>query len=317
MPEVWTRRNVLALTAVAAVLTACRSEKPGAVASDGSVTVTHAFGETKIPKPPTRVVSAGLNDADDLLALGVVPVAITDWFGGEPFGVWPWAQARLGDATPAVLSLADGVQIEQIAAARPDLIVATTAGLDKDTYQALTAIAPTIAQSGRSAFFEPWRDQAALIGQATFPHDDMTTMVSDIDASLKKVKDDHPEFADKTVLMLDGRVDDAGARVTGPAWRRAFLTDMGLTLVDADGTIARDRLSRVLDSADVVIWTTESDEEQAALLADPIVAAARATTRKHTVFTGKELAGAIAYASVLSYPVVIDKLPPLIAAALS
>ena len=319
MPEVWTRRNVLALTATAtaALLTACRSEKPGAVASDGSVTVTHAFGETKIPKPPTRVVSAGLNDADDLLALGVVPVAITDWFGGEPFGVWPWAQARLGGATPAVLSLADGVQIEQIAAARPDLIVATNAGLDTDTYQALTAIAPTIAQSGRSAFFEPWRDQAALIGQATFHHDDMTTMVSDIDASLKKVKDDHPEFADKTVLMLDGRVDDAGARVTGPAWRRAFLTDMGLTLVDADGTIARDRLSRVLDSADVVIWTTESDEEQAALLADPIVAAARATTRKHTVFAGKELAGAIAYASVLSYPVVIDKLPPLIAAALS
>ncbi|TDL12077.1 ABC transporter substrate-binding protein [Mycolicibacterium obuense] len=319
MPEVWTRRNVLALTATAtaALLTACRSEKPGAVASDGSVTVTHAFGETKIPKPPTRVVSAGLNDADDLLALGVVPVAITDWFGGEPFGVWPWAQARLGGATPAVLSLADGVQIEQIAAARPDLIVATNAGLDQDTYQALTAIAPTIAQSGRSAFFEPWRDQAALIGQATFHHDDMTTMVSDIDASLKKVKDDHTEFADKTVLMLDGRVDDAGARVTGPAWRRAFLTDMGLTLVDADGTIARDRLSRVLDSADVVIWTTESDEEQAALLADPIVAAARATTRKHTVFAGKELAGAIAYASVLSYPLVVDKLPPLIAAALS
>ncbi|KKF03502.1 putative ABC transporter substrate-binding lipoprotein YhfQ precursor [Mycolicibacterium obuense] len=317
VPEVWTRRSVLALTATAALLTACRSEKPGAVASDGSVTVTHAFGETKIPKPPTRVVSAGLNDADDLLALGVVPVAITDWFGGEPFGVWPWAQARLGGATPAVLSLADGVQVEQIAAARPDLIVATNAGLDQDTYQALTAIAPTIAQSGRSAFFEPWRDQAALIGQATFHHDDMTKMVSDIDASLKKVKDDHPEFANKTVLLLDGRVDAGGARVTGPAWRRAFLTDMGLTLADADGTIAPDRLGQVLDSADVVIWATESDEEQAALLADPVIAASRATTRKHTVFTGKELAGAIAYASVLSYPVVIDKLPPMIATALS
>ncbi|MCG7597536.1 ABC transporter substrate-binding protein [Mycobacterium sp. PSTR-4-N] len=317
MPEVWTRRNVLALTAVAAVLTACRSEKPGAVASDGSVTVKHAFGETRIPRPPTRVVSAGLNDADDLLAVGVVPVAVTDWFGGQPFGVWPWAQAKLGGATPAVLSLADGLQIEQIAATRPDLIVATNAGLDQDTYQALTAIAPTIAQSGRDAFFEPWRDQAALIGQATFHHDDMTTMVSDIDASLKKVKDDHPEFANTTVLLLDGRVDDAGARVTGPAWRREFLTEMGLTLADADGTIARDRLAQVLDSADVVIWTTESDEEQAALLADPVVAASRAITRKHTVFTGKELAGAIAYASVLSYPVVIDKLPPMIATALS
>ncbi|WP_255506327.1 ABC transporter substrate-binding protein [Mycolicibacterium sp. 018/SC-01/001] len=305
------------MTAVAAVLTACRSEKPGAVASDGSVTVTHAFGQTKIPKAPTRVVSAGLNDADDLLAVGIVPVAITDWFGGEPFGVWPWAQSRLGGATPAVLSLADGVQVDQIAAAKPDLIVATNAGLDQGTYQALTAIAPTIAQSGRDAFFEPWRDQATLIGQATFHHDDMAKLVSDVDASLKKVKDDHPEFANKTVLLLDGRLDGTGAHVTGPAWRREFLTAMGLTLVDADGGIARDRLARVLDSADVVIWTTESDEEQAALLADPVVAAARSTTGKHTVFTGKELAGAIAYASVLSYPVVVDKLPPMIAAALS
>ncbi|MEW5812132.1 MAG: ABC transporter substrate-binding protein [Actinomycetota bacterium] len=317
MPELWSRRNVLALTATAAFLAACRSEKPGAVASDGSVTVTHAFGETRIPKPPTRVVSAGLNDADDLLAVGIVPVAVTDWFGGEPFGVWPWAQATLGGATPAVLSLADGLQIEQIAAAKPDLIVATNAGLDQDTYQALKAIAPTIAQSGRNAFFEPWRDQAALIGQATFHHEEMSKLVADIDASLRTVKDNHPEFANKSVLLLDGRMDGDGARVSGPAWRREFLTEMGLTLADADGVVPRDRLGQALDAADVVIWTTESDEEQAALLADPTVAGSRAAARKRNVFTGKELAGAIAYASVLSYPVVVDKLPPMIATALS
>jgi iron complex transport system substrate-binding protein len=35
------------------------------------------------------------------------------------------------------------------------------------------------------------------------------------------------------------------------------------------------------------------------------------------VFTGKDIAGAIAYASTLSYPMVIEKLPPMIAAALS
>ncbi len=75
-------------------------------------------------------------------------------------------------------------------------------------------------------------------------------------------------------------------------------------------------MAAVLDDADVLIWTTESDDEQAALLADPIVAGLTATKRKHNVFTGKELAGAIAYSSTLSYPVIVDKLPPLIAAAL-
>ena len=115
----------LALTAVA-----CGSDKPGTVAGDGSVTVKHAFGETKIPSAPKRVVSAGFTEQDDLLALGVVPIAVTDWFGGEPFGVWPWAQPKLGTAQPVVLNLVDGIQVDQIAALKPDLIVATNAGLD-------------------------------------------------------------------------------------------------------------------------------------------------------------------------------------------
>ncbi len=76
-------------------------------------------------------------------------------------------------------------------------------------------------------------------------------------------------------------------------------------------------LASVLDGADVLIWTTESDEEQAALLADPTFAALKATTSKRNVFTGKELAGAIAFASVLSYPVVADQLPPMLAKVLT
>ena len=52
---------------------ACGSQKPGTVAGDGSVTIKHAFGETKIPSAPKRVVSAGFTEQDDLLALGVVP----------------------------------------------------------------------------------------------------------------------------------------------------------------------------------------------------------------------------------------------------
>ena len=67
----------------------------------------------------------------------------------------------------------------------------------------------------------------------------------------------------------------------------------------------------------MLIWSTESDEEQAALLADPTIAKLRATTGKRNVFTGKDLAGAIAFASPLSYPVVADQLPPCIAKALA
>ncbi len=80
--------------------------------------------------------------------------------------------------------------------------------------------------------------------------------------------------------------------------------------------VPRDRLASVLDKADVVIWTTESDDQQGALLADPTVAQLKSTKSKANVFAGKELTGAIAFASVLSYPFVAEQLPPLLAKVL-
>jgi iron complex transport system substrate-binding protein len=306
------------MTAGASLLAACSSPKPGEVAKDGSVTVKHIFGETKIPAPPKRVVSAGFTEQDDLLAVGVVPIAVTDWFGGEPFGVWPWAQPKLNGAQPVVLSLNDGIQVDQIASLKPDLIVATNAGLDQDTYTKLSAIAPTIAQSGPDAFFEPWKDQATTIGQAVFKHDDMQKLIAGVDEKFASVGKNNPQFAGKKVLLLGGTFYEDSVRVTTPGWRTDFLTNMGFTVPDTGAELApRDKMASVLDGADVLIWKTESDDEQAALLADPTVAKLRATIQNRNVFTGKDLAGAIAFASTLSYPVVADQLPPLIAKALA
>jgi len=318
VPTALSRRGFLALTGSAALVAACSSPKPGEVAKDGSVTVKHIFGETKIPAPPKRVVSAGFTEQDDLLALGVVPIAVTDWFGGQPFGVWPWAQPKLGGAQPVVLNLNDGIQADQIASLKPDLIVATNAGLDQDTYTKLSAIAPTIAQSGPDAFFEPWKDQATLIGQAVFKADDMTKLIAAVGDKFASVGKNNPQFAGKKVLLLGGTFYEDSVRVTTPGWRTDFLTEMGFTIPDTGGgLVSRDKMASVLDVADVLIWTTESDDEQAALLADPVVAKLQATVQRRNVFTGKDLAGAIAFASTLSYPVVADQLPPLISKVLA
>jgi iron complex transport system substrate-binding protein len=302
------------MTASVSLVAACSSTKPGVVAKDGSVTVKHIFGETKIPAPPKRVVSAGFTEQDDLLAVGVVPIAVTDWFGGEPFGVWPWAQPKLGGAQPVVLNLNDGIQVDQIASLKPDLIVATNAGLDQDTYNKLSAIAPTIAQSGPDAFFEPWKDQATAIGQAVFKADDMAALIAAVDQKFAGIGKSNPQFAGKKVLLLGGTFYQDSVRITAPGWRTDFLTNMGFTIPDTGGELVpRARMASILDGADVLIWKTESDEEQAALLADPSVAKLQTTIAKRNIFTGKELAGAIAFASTLSYPVVADQLPPMLA----
>ena len=314
------------MTAGITVVAACGSDRPGAVAEDGSVTVKHVFGETTIPAPPSRVVSAGFTEQDVLLAVGVVPIAVTDWFGGEPFGVWPWAQPKLGSAQPVVLSLADGLQVDQIAGLKPDLIVATNAGLDEDTYNKLTAIAPTIAQSGQAPFFGPWKDQATIIGQAVFKADEMNALIAGVDDKFVTAGKNNPQFADKKVLLLQGTFWEDSAVATLAGWRTDFLTQMGFVNPDTINGYARDdhrafiprkEMLAVLDTADVLIWSTESDADNAALAADPDVQRLKATANDASIFTGKELSGAIAFASPLSYPVVADRLPPQLAQALA
>jgi iron complex transport system substrate-binding protein len=308
------------MVAVAAESAACSSRKPSSNAPSGSVTITHLFGQTVIKEPPKRVVSAGYTEQDDLLAVGVVPIAVTNWFGDQPFAVWPWAQPKLGAAQPVVLNLDSGIPVDQIAGLKPDLIVAINAGVDADTYQKLSAIAPTVPQSDGDAFFEPWKDQATAIGQAVFQADQMKSLIDAVDKQFAAVAQKYPQWKAKKALLMQGTFFQGTVVATTAGWRTDFLNQMGLVIADSikpfgtdhRAVIPRDQIRAVLDSADVVIWTTESPDDQKALLADPDVAASQATAQNRHIFTTKDQAGAIAFASTLSYPLVADQLPPQI-----
>jgi iron complex transport system substrate-binding protein len=303
----------------AELFSGCSSPKrPAGTPGGGAVTINHLFGQTVIKEPPKRVVSAGYTEQDDLLALGVVPIAVTNWFGDQPFAVWPWAQPKLGTAQPAVLNLDNGIPVDQIAGLKPDLIVAINAGVDADTYQKLSAIAPTVPQSGDDAFFEPWKDQATAIGQAAFQADQMKSLVDAVDKQFAAIAQKNPQWKNKKALLMQGNFWQGTIVATVAGWRTDFLTEMGLVVADSINPFATDHraiiprghIRAVLDSADVVIWSTESPDDQKALLADPDVAAAQVTVQNRHIFTSKDLAGAIAFSSPLSYPMVADQLPP-------
>jgi iron complex transport system substrate-binding protein len=315
------------MAGVGLVAAACAKPSSPGSGDGGAVTITHAFGETTIPAPPKRVVSAGFTEQDALLAVGVVPIATTEWWGNQPYAVWPWATSALGGAQPSVLSLTDGIDVDKIAALKPDLIIAINAGCDADTYQKLSAIAPTVPQSGRIPFFEPWKDQATAIGSATFQADKMAGLIQGVEDKFTAVASANPQFKDKSILLLQGNTQwENSVIATQPGWRTDFLTQMGFTIADGLGSFGRenddrayiplDKIEPVLGAADVLIWTTESDDEQAKLLATPEIAALHPMQQKRFVFTTQELAGAIAFSSVLSYPVVAEQLPALLSKAL-
>jgi iron complex transport system substrate-binding protein len=327
MRQGWSRRGFLQLAgatgvaAVAGASGACTSRKPSQGAPSGSVTINHLFGQTVIKEPPKRVVSAGYTEQDDLLAVGVVPIAVTNWFGAQPFAVWPWAALKLGGAQPVVLNLDNGIPVDQIAGLKPDLIVAINAGVDADTYQKLSAIAPTVPQSDGDAFFEPWKDQATAVGEAVFHADQMKSLIGAVDQAFAAVGQKNPQWTGKKALLMQGTLWQGTVTAILAGWRTDFLTEMGLVIADSvkpfrtdhRAVIPRDQIKTVLDSADVVIWTTESPDDQKAILADPEVAASQATAQNRHIFTTKDQAGAIAFSSPLSYPLVADQLPPLIA----
>jgi iron complex transport system substrate-binding protein len=317
------RRGFFGVAGAAGLFTiaACSSKGQG-YTPRSDVTVKHRFGETTVAAPPKRVVSAGFTEQDDLLAVGVVPIAITNWWGDQPFAVWPWAQPKLGPAQPAVLSLDNGLEFDKIAALKPDLIIATNAGVDQDTYNHLTSIAPTIPQAGDEPFFEAWKTQATTIGQAVYQADKMASIISDVDNKFTEVANAHAQFKDKPALLMQGSLALDNMVAMLPGSRTEFLTQMGFVIPDNikqfgvdenRALIPRDKAVDALGVADVVIWTTESDDQQARLIADPTFAKLRSTIGNRNVFTGKDLAGAIAFSSPLSLPVVADQLPPMLA----
>ncbi|MGC4112270.1 MAG: ABC transporter substrate-binding protein [Nocardioides sp.] len=287
--------------------------------------VTHKFGTTIIPTAPIRVVSAGSCTQDYLLAVGVIPVAITDWYGHQPDATWPWAHPRLRGAHPAVLTADDGFEFEKIAVLGPDLIVATNDGMTAADYAKLSAIAPTIPQSGRYRnYYDPWDVQTIQIGTALGRPDHARGLVAGIKSRFASERRSHPELHGTTVVFLQNAVSDGSVIASPAGFATEFLTGLGLVVPpqiaefaqDAQAYIPLEQLS-VLNSADVLIWATEEPSDQAALQHVPGFQQLHAVRAGRSIYTGGTLSGAIYFDSPLSLPYVLDHLVPELAEVLT
>lgn len=286
------------------------------------VEIQHKYGTTVVPGPPERIASVGLTEHDAVLALGMQPVAVTEWFGEFPYATWPWAQDLL-ESEPEVLSYADGVQIERVAQLAPDLILGTNAGLNKGTYSRLSQIAPVIAQSGEyTDYFEPWRVQSTALGKALGKDSEMQELIAHVDDVYANARADHPEFEGKNVFLMAPAFYDGSIYVYQEGISTEFLSALGLAFPDviqeyatdeASAFIPKEDLVDALDVGDVVIWLTTSDAEQQSLLDDPIIQRLRSTQEDRNIFTGLEIGGAVNFSTVLSLPWLADQLVPQLA----
>ena len=285
--------------------------------------IEHKYGSTTVTEAPERVVVAGMREQDSLLALGVVPVATTEWFGMHPGEIFPWAKDALGDApVPKVLDFADGLQIEKIAALRPDLILAVYSGLTKKQYETLSKIAPTIAQpAGQIDWGSSWKDEILTVGRAVGKPAQAQRLHDDAEALIAQAAAEHPEFEGQTAAVA---TPYQGLYAYGPQDARSqLLVDLGFTFPkglekiggqDFGGEVSDEKVD-LLDVG-TLLWL--ADEKPAAKVRKhPVYRDLAVRKEGRDVFLAEKgtLYEATSFISVLSIPLLIDELVPKLAAA--
>src|SRR4051794_39399805 len=327
--------RVRATLAALTVLAGCGStgEDDAAADAGGSssadaafpVTIAHTFGSTTIEEQPERVVVLGWSQQDVVHALGVTPVGMPSYsYGGGDDGVVPWDDEYYDAAETTLLDTTDGPPLEDIAALRPDVILATYEGFDQATYDDLSKIAPTVAYPGE-AWTTPWEEQTRMIGQALGKSAEAEKLIDDTDAAIAQVAGEHPEWADLTFAYTSMGAD-ALYLYLGEDPRVQLIEKLGLTLDPAVDTLAgtgeastfysQISLERAPEiTADVVIGFADgltADEVQSL----PVYAQVPAVQRGSAVVVDdQEFAAAMSSVSVLSIPFALDELVDQLATA--
>ncbi len=335
-------RRVIAIALLALLVTACGSSASpdtaspadAASASSGAtepaagafpVTIEHKFGTTEIAEEPQRVLALGYQEHDAILALGVEPIAVRYWFGDETDVIFPWAEDEAGDADPEILNMTHGeLNYEAITALRLDLILGIYSGITADEYETLSQIAPTVAQTDDYVDFGvPWQEMTRTVGRALGREDHAQDLVAEVEAEFAAVRDAHPEFAGRSVVVATYGTDEIGFFASEDP-RSRFFTSLGFEVAAELDELAGDSFYGTLSpertdllERDLLVWDQMAyvDGGRPTIEADPLVAGLAVMTDQRAVYLEGDVEDAFAFSSVLSLPFALDEITPLIAAA--
>ncbi len=243
----------------------------GTDASEGSfpVSIDNMFGTTVIESKPERVVSIGYTEGDYVLALGVTPVAIRDWYGEQPGGLWPWAAESPAADDSIVVLQPDSLNFEKVAELDPDVIVAMVSEIEQADYDRLTEIAPVLAQTDEYVRYgTPWDEVQLTIGKALGLEAEAQAIVDDVSAQIADAAAAHPDWAGQTANFVVPAADGTWYAYTDQDSRGRLLTELGFTIPQP-----------ILDLAGDLFYAQGSGENLALVDADLVTYVTRGTRR--------------------------------------
>lgn len=248
--------GVALVAASALALTGCAG---GDAAGDGGsasasaaagfpVTIQSALGTAKIPEKPERVVTLGQGSAETSIALGTIPVGMEKYaWAADETGYLPWiheAVEKDGGTLPELVGSGEKLDMEKIVDLDPDVILAPWSGLTQEQFDALNAIAPTVAYPDK-AWSIDWDQQIEIVGKALGQESDAQGLVSDLKKQLADAAAAHPEYADYTFSYIYTTPDTLGVFLPTEQ-RAAMVAALGLT---ADPAVDNMKETEGTDSA--------------------------------------------------------------------
>lgn len=228
-----------AVVAASLVLAGCASGSGSSTdsASSGSsdaafpVSITTGLGTTTIESAPKRVVALGWGDAETALELGVQPVGASDWlaFGGD--GVGPWLKGAY-DKSPKIIQALEP-SYEDILKLNPDVILDVKSSGDKERYDKLSAIAPTVAiPKGGANYLASTEQQTTMIAKALGKESEGKKLLSGLDDAYAAARKAHPGFEGKTAVVGAYSSEGFGAYASTDS-RSTFMRNLGFEIPKA------------------------------------------------------------------------------------
>jgi iron complex transport system substrate-binding protein len=277
-----------------------------------------------VPAPPRRVVALGWSDAETALALGVEPVGASDWLGVGGDGLGPWVTQRY--TTPPRMLGTTEVDLEQVAALEPDLILDTRASGDRERHDRLAQLGVPVVgvPPGGENYLTGWRDQLRMVGAALGRPAEAERLRAQLEDRFRAARAQHPAIAGATVVAGAKNTLGEYSAYVGRTGRVEFLRELGLVnspAVESRGSgnfsvpISRERTD-LLDARVTVMQAISGDPAE--ITGDPLwrtvpsVAAGRGV-----VLSDRSVSDAYASSSVPGQLYALDRLVEPIAAAVS
>lgn len=189
--------SILGIFILSFSLVACSTATPNENVSGSditdSITISGVLGDVELEKPAQKVVALEWTYAENLLAVGVQPVGVTDI---DNYNNWIQIEEEL-DATVTDVGTRQEPSLEKIAELEPDLIIAIKFRHEGIKSQ-LESIAPTV-------FFDP------------YPNDESFNQYDEMEATFREIAKavGKSNEAEEVLAQLEAKYQEAKGVIEG------------------------------------------------------------------------------------------------------